>query len=167
MFRSLIAFPLLALVVILQSTVISQITLLAGYADLMLVVLATWALKVDASIAWLWAISGGVMVSFVSGMPWPVTLIGYLFVVLLAQFLRKRIWQAPLLGAFSVIFIGTVSMNVLALIVLNLSGTPLPIADSLGLVLLPSVLLNLLFAVPVYVMMRDLAQWVNPVQEDE
>ena len=58
-------------------------------------------------------------------------------------------------------------MNVLALIVLNLSGTPLPIADSLGLVLLPSVLLNLLFAVPVYVMMRDLAQWVNPVQEDE
>ena len=167
MFRSLIAFPLLALVVILQSTVISQITLLAGYADLMLVVLATWALKVDASIAWLWAISGGVMVSFVSGMPWPVTLIGYLFVVLLAQFLRKRIWQAPLLGAFSVIFIGTVSMNVLALIVLNLSGTPLPIGDSLGLVLLPSVLLNLLLAVPVYVMMRDLAQWVNPVQEDE
>lgn len=167
MFRSLIAFPLLALVVILQSTVVSQITLLAGYADLMLVVLAAWALKVDASIAWLWAISGGVMVSFVSGMPWPVTLIGYLFVVLLAQLLRKRIWQTPLLAAFSVIFVGTVSMNGLALIVLNLSGTPLPIGDSLGLVLLPSVLLNLLFAVPVYVMMRDLAQWVNPSQEDE
>lgn len=167
MFRSLIAFPLLALVVILQSTVVSQIMLLAGYADLMLVVLAAWALKVDASIAWLWAISGGVMVSFVSGMPWPVTLIGYLFVVLLAQLLRKRIWQAPLLAAFSVIFVGTVSMNGLALIVLNLSGTPLPIGDSLGLVLLPSLLLNLLFAVPVYVMMRDLAQWVNPSQEDE
>ena len=72
MVRNLIAFPLLALVVIVQSTVISQMTLLAGYADLMLVVLAAWALKADATSAWLWAILGGVMVSFVSGMPWPV-----------------------------------------------------------------------------------------------
>jgi rod shape-determining protein MreD len=167
MFRNLIAFPLLALVVIVQSTVISQMTLLAGYADLMLVVLAAWALKVDASTAWLWAILGGVMVSFVSGMPWPVTMTGYLFVVLLAQLLRRRIWQAPLLAVFSVVFIGTLAMNILGLIVLNLIGTPLPIGDSLGLIMLPSVLLNLLFAVPVYAMMRDLARWVSPAQEVE
>lgn len=167
MFRNLIAFPLLALVVIVQSTVISQITLLAGYADLMLVVLAAWALKADASAAWLWAILGGVMVSFVSGMPWPVALAGYLFVVLLAQLLRQRVWQAPLLAIFSVIFIGTLSMNIFALFALNLLGTPLPIGDSLGLIVLPSMLLNLLFAIPVYAMMRDLAQWVIPAQEVE
>jgi hypothetical protein len=35
------------------------------------------------------------------------------------------------------------------------------------LVVLPSMLLNLLFAVPVYVMIRDLAQWVSPAQEVE
>ena len=53
MFRNLIAFPLLALVVILQSAVISQMPLLAGYADLMLVILAALALKADAASAWL------------------------------------------------------------------------------------------------------------------
>ena len=89
MIRNLIAFPLLALVVIVQSTVISQMTLLAGYADLMLVVLAAWALKVDATAAWLWAILGGVLVSFVSGMPWPVAVFGYLVTVLLAQLFRN------------------------------------------------------------------------------
>lgn len=167
MFRNLIAFPLLALIVILQSTIISRMTLLAGYADWMLVVLAAWALKVDASTAWLWAILGGAMVSFVSGMPWLVTMIGYLFVVLLAQLLRQRVWQAPLLAVFTVVFIGTAAMNILALIVLNLIGTPLPVGDSLGLIMLPSVLLNLLSAVPVYAMMRDLAQWVSPAQEVE
>ena len=167
MIRNLIAFPLLALVVIVQSTVISRMTLLAGYADLMLVVLAALALKTDAAVAWLWAILGGVMVSFVSGMPWPVAMSGYLFTVLLAQFLRLRVWQAPLLAMFSVIFIGTLAMGILALFVLNLLGTPLPIGDTLGLIVLPSMLLNLLFAVPVYAIVRDLAQWVSPMQEVE
>jgi len=167
MFRNLIAFPLLALVVVVQSAVISHMTLLAGYADLMLVILAAWALKAEASSAWLWAILGGVMVSFVSGLPWPVTMFGYLFVVLLAQLLRRRVWQAPLLAMFSVTFIGTLIMDLFTLLVLNLLGTPLPIGDSLGLIVLPSMLLNLLFAVPVYVMIRDLAQWVSPAQEVE
>jgi len=167
MFRNLIAFPLLALVVILQSAVISQMTLLAGYADLMLVILAAWALKADASSTWLWAILGGIMVAFVSGMPWPLVMIGYLFVALLAQILRQRVWQAPLLAMFSVIFLGTLFMDILALLVLNLLGTPLPLGDSLGLIVLPRVLLNLLFSIPVYAVIRDLAQWVSPVQEVE
>ena len=167
MFRNLIAFPLLAFVVILQSAVISQMSLLAGYADLMLVILAAWALKADASSAWLWALLGGIMVSFVSGIPWPVAVIGYLIVVLFAQILRQRVWQAPLLAMFSVIFLGTLAMNILALLVLNLLGTPLPLGDSLGLVVLPSVLLNLLFSIPVYAVVRDLAQWVSPAQEVE
>jgi hypothetical protein len=58
-------------------------------------------------------------------------------------------------------------MNLLAITVLRLLGDPLPIADALGLVALPSLLLNLLFAIPVYVFMRDLARWVHPVQEIE
>jgi hypothetical protein len=167
MFRNLIAFPLLALVVIVQSAVISRMTLLSGYADLMLVVVAAWALKADAISAWLWAVLGGLMVSFVSGLPLLVAMTGYLFVVLLAQLLRQRVWQAPLLAMFSVTFIGTLVMDILVLIVLNLLGTSLPIGDSLGLVILPGMLLNLLFAIPTYVMVRDLAQWVSPAQEVE
>jgi rod shape-determining protein MreD len=167
MFRNLIAFPLLALVVIVQSAVISEMTLLAGFADLMLVVLAAWALRADAASAWIWALLGGIMVSFVSGTPWAVPMFGYLFVVLLAQLFKQRVWQAPLLAMFSVIFLGTLSMDIFALLVLNLFGTPLPLGDSLGLIVLPRVLLNLLFSIPVYAVVRDLAQWVGPVKEIE
>ena len=167
MFRNLIAFPLLALVVIVQSAVVSRMTLLGGYADLMLVVLAAWALKADVPSAWIWALLGATMVSFVSGIPWPVPMAGYSLVVLLAQLFKQRVWQAPLLAMFSVIFLGTLSMNVLALLVLNLLGTPLPLGDSLGLVVLPQMLLNLLFSIPVSAIVRDMAQWVSPVKEVE
>lgn len=167
MLRNLVAFPLLALVVIVQSAVISQMTLLAGYADLMLVVLAAWALKVDAPSAWVWAVLGGSMVSFVSGMPWPIPLSGYLLVVLIAQLFKQRVWQAPLLAMFSVIFLGTLSMDTITLLLLNLLGTPIPLGNSLGLIVLPRVLLNLLFSIPVYAVIRDLAQWVSPLKEVE
>lgn len=167
MYRNLVAFPLLALVVIVQTTIISRMVLLSGYGDLMLVVLAAWALKADVSTTWLWAILGGVMISFVSSVPWPIPITGYLFVVILAQLLRRRVWQAPLLALFSVIFTGTLSMNGLTIFLLNFLGTPLPIGDSLGLIVLPSTMLNLLFAVPVYFIMRDIAMWVSPAPEVE
>ena len=167
MLRNLIAFPLLALIVILQSAVITEIKLLYGYADLVLIVLAAWALKAEPVTAWIWAVFASLMVSFVSEMPWPVVFGGYALVILLAQILRNRVWQAPLLATYAVIFIGTLAMNMLALVVLNLLGRPIPLGESLGLIVLPSALLNLLLAVPVYIIVRDLSQWATPEQEIE
>ena len=167
MLRKLVAFPLLVLIVMLQSAIISRITLLAGFADLMLVVLAAWSLKVEPEDAWLWAIMAGTMISFVSGVPWPVVIGGYLFVVFLSQALRNRVWQAPILAMLSVTFLGTMLMNVMSLVVLQLLGRPLPLTESIGLIALPSLLLNLVFAIPVYVIIRDLAQWLSPLSEVE
>ena len=47
------------------------------------------------------------------------------------------------------------------------SDVDMPISDVLGLVMLPGVLLNMLLAIPVYAVMRDLARWVYPVPEVE
>lgn len=165
MARTLIAFPVLILVVILQSAVISRITLLAGYADLMLVILAAWALQTDITSSWQWAFFGGLLVSFVSRMPWFVVFAGYLAIVALAHLLRRRVWQAPLLAMFSVIFLGTIFMNFFAYAVLQFSSRFLPLEDVFGLIVLPSLLLNLLVAIPTYAIMRDLARWVYPAEE--
>jgi len=167
MLRNLIAFPVLILVVILQSSIVSRITLLDGYADLMLVVLAAWALHAEANSSWLWAIVGALLVSFVSGLPWFVIFIGYLVVVFLASVLQKRVWQVPILAMFSIVFSGTLLMNIIAFIALRFSGYPLPLGNSIGFVILPSLLLNMFFSLPVFIVMRDMAQWVYPSQEVE
>ena len=165
--RNIIAFPLLLLAVILQSAVVSQIQLLSGYADLLLLVLGAWALQKRVKSAWLWAALGCAMLAFVSNMPWPVLVIGYFAVVLVAQTLQRRVWQAPLLAMFSVVFIGTLFMNLLSFTVLRLLGTPFVFADVIGLITLPSLLLNMLFSIPIYTFMRDLARWVYPAEEYE
>ena len=163
--RNLIAFPLLALAIILQSSVVSQIKLISGYADLMLIILAAWALQERVESAWHWAVLACIFTGFVSSLPWMVLVLGYFAVVYLAQSLQRRVWQAPLLAMFSVTFAGTILMHLISFIVLRLSGTPFALGDVVGLITLPSLLLNMLFAIPVYTFMRDLARWVYPYEE--
>jgi rod shape-determining protein MreD len=165
--RNLLAIPVIILSVILQSAVISRLTLLSGFGDLPLVMLAAWALQDGVDSAWHWAVATGILVGFVSGIGWPVYVIGYVAVVLLAKVLRMRVWQAPLLAMFSVTFLGTIILSVLSLAVLQLSGVTIPLQDAFGLLALPGVLLNLLLAIPVYAVMRDLAHWAYPSLEVE
>jgi cell shape-determining protein MreD len=160
--RNIIAFPLLALAVVLQSSLVSQIKLLSGHADLLLIILAAWALQDRVASAWHWALLACALLGFVSKMPWPVLTVGYLGVVFTAQVLQRRVWQAPLLAMFSVTLIGTIFMQILSFTVLSLLGTPLPLPIVTGSITLPSLLLNILFSIPIYTLMRDLARWVYP-----
>ena len=158
--RNLIALPVIILAVILQTAIVSRVYLLAGIADLPLVMLAAWALQEKVESSWHWAVATSLLVGFVSALPW-------LAVVGLAQILQGRVWQAPLLAMFSVTFLGSIVSSLLTFTVLSLSGVLLPMSDVLGVLTLPSVLLNMLLAIPVYAVMRDLARWVYPSPEVE
>ncbi len=165
--RNIVAAPVILLTVILQSAIISRVYLLSGIADLPLVMIAAWALQEEVDSAWHWAAATGLLVGFISGIPWMVPLLGYFMVVILARLFQRRVWQAPLLAMLSITFLGTIIVSILSLVVLRFQGVPLPVSDVLGLLTLPSVLLNMLLAVPVYAVMRDLARWVYPSLEVE
>jgi hypothetical protein len=165
--RNFIAIPVIMLTVILETAVVSHITLLRGFADLPLVMLAAWALQEDVDTAWHWAGATGALVGFISGITWLAPVGTYLVVVALAQLFQRRVWQAPLLAMFSVTFLGTLISSVLSILVLRISGVSLPISDAFGLLTLPIILLNMLLAIPVFAIMRDLARWVYPTPEVE
>ena len=165
--RNLVAVPVILLTVMLQSAVISRVYLLSGSADLPLVMLAAWALQDGVDSAWHWAIATGLLVGFISGLSWVVPVVGYVTVVVLAYLFQRRVWQAPLLAMFSITFIGTIIVSFLSVGVLRFADVPMPMSDVLGLVILPGVLLNMLLAIPVYAVMRDLARWVYPLPEVE
>ena len=164
--RNLVAFPLLILAVIFQSSILSHISLLSGYADLLLVLLAGWALQERVTTAWHWAFLTCLLVAFISRLPWVVIFAGYFSVVFAARSLQRRIWQAPLLAMFAVTFLGTVWMHLLSFLALRLLGAALPFGQTLAAITLPSLLLNMLIAIPIYAWMRDLARWVFPSEED-
>jgi cell shape-determining protein MreD len=165
--RNIVAFPLLGLAVILQSAVISHVKLLSGYADLPLVMLTAWALQKHVKSAWHWVALACVMLGFVSSMPWIVQVLGFSGVVFISQSLQRRVWQAPLLAMFSATFAGTLLMHSVSFTVLRVLGTPFSLGDVVSLITLPSLLLNMLLAIPVYPFIRDLARWVYSTEEYE
>ena len=159
---TLIAFPVLILVIMLQTIVLSSLPLLSGQADLLLLVLVAWGLQDRVKNAWIWAAFAGVMMEYVSGLPQFIPLASYLLVMAVARLVRRRVWQTPVLAMFLVTFTGSVASQGLSMAALLAIGTPLSILDSLNLVILPGTLLNLLLALPVYALVVDLAQWLYP-----
>lgn len=160
----LIAIPILSLLLVVQTAIISRAPLLQGTADILLLTVIAWALQERVRSAWYWAVLAGLLVSFVSGLPYGLLLAGYLLATGIALALRQRVWQAPILAMFAATFFGTLIVHLISLLVLRISGNPMPILEALNLITLPSLLLNLLLAVPIYAVFSDLAKWVYPEQ---
>src|SRR3990172_3441834 len=127
----------------------------------MLAIIA-WALQKRVETAWQWCIIGGLIFSLVSALPVGAALTGYGLITALALALKRRVWQVPLLAMFVTTFLGTLIMHAVSLVSVLLSGTNLPFGQVINLITLPSLLLNLLLAVPIYALINDLAMWLYP-----
>jgi rod shape-determining protein MreD len=162
MIASLLAIPILGVLLVFQSAVVSRVTLLHGIADLVLLAVIAWSLQKRASSAWFWGLAGGLMVGYVSALPFGAALLGYFLVVVMGVTLRQRVWQLPILAMLIATFFGTLIVQLVDIVALRVAGVNISFWESINLVTLPSVLLNLLLALPVYAIFNDLAGWVYP-----
>ena len=159
----LFSIPLLGLVVVFQSAVLSRMRLLNGTVDLMLLVLAAWAVQGNVRNAWLWAIVGGLIAGLASALPFGVLLGGYLATVGLALLLRRWFNKAPILALLIVIFAGTLMIQGASFVaVVLIQGGLLPLGQVINLIVLPSLLMNLLLCIPLFLVIRDMAAWLYP-----
>jgi rod shape-determining protein MreD len=160
----LVGIPVLGLAVMVQTSIIGRINLLNGAADLVLLILAAWGLQERVRSAWVWGAAAGLLVGFISGVPWYIYLVGYLVVVGMARSLAHRVWQAPLLAMFTVTLIGTLVLLMLTYLERSLLEVPLVFNLSFVRIILPSILLNLLLAIPVHALIRSLANLIHPAE---
>jgi cell shape-determining protein MreD len=158
----LLAIPILAGLLMLQSAILSQVPLLQGTTDLVLVAVLAWAIQKRVRTALQWAVIGGLLVGYVSEIPTVVVLIGYMAAVIIALILKQRVWQVPILAMLVTTFLGSLIAQLSVLVYLRIMEMPLPVFESVNLVILPGVLLNLLLALPFYALFGDLAKWLYP-----
>jgi len=147
---------------ILQSGVISRIPLLQGTPDLLMLFILAWTMQKRVQTAWQWCIIGALIFGLVSALPIGTPLLGYALATAAALFLRKQLWQVPILAMLVSVLVGTLISHVISLLALRLVGNPIPIPQALNLITLPSAFLNLIFAIPAFAMMGDLAKWLYP-----
>ncbi len=160
----LIGLLLFGILSIVQSTIVSSMPLLKGTADLVLLFIIAWAIQDRVESAWQWCFIGGLLTSLYSGLPFGVFILAYFFCVGITILLKRRVWKAPFLAMLTATFISTIIVNLVQIVTRMIGGVNLPIMDSLNLVLLPSLILNLVLAIPVYSIVHDLANWLYPIE---
>ena len=152
------------IVSILQMTVFSRINLIAGSADLVLLFVAAWSLQEKVKNSWLWTAIFGLLLGMISAMPFYAPLIGYLGVVFISKLLQRRVWRVPMLAMLIITLVGTFFQQAVYIIILQVTGSPISWVESLDSVILPSVLLNLIFALPIFAVANELARRVYPLE---
>lgn len=164
----LVGIPVLVVSLITQTVVIRSLPLLHGTADIVLLVLIAWALHERVTAVWEWTVIAGLLVSFVSAMPLMSPLVEYLIIVGITRIFHARVWQMPILAMIIATIVGTIIQHIYIMIVLQLvNGVSIPVAESMNQVIFPSVLLNLLLAIPVYAFVTDMANSIYRVQVEE
>lgn len=158
----LLAIPILGFMVILQSAVFSQIQLLYGTTDLILIIVVAWAVQDRVTTAWHWGIIAGLLASLATAVPAFAIIPTYVLITGIAIYMRRIFWQRPLLAMITASVLGTLVSQIITVVVLVIDGTSIPVIEAFYLITIPSVLLNLLLAVPIYALMGDLANWLYP-----
>jgi rod shape-determining protein MreD len=157
-----LAVPILGFMVILQSAIFSQVKLLHGTTDLVLLIVVAWAVQDKVTTAWHWGIIAGLLASLATAVPAYAIIPSYVIVTAAALYIRRIFYQRPLLAMITATVLATLVSQIVSIVVLVISGTPIPIIEAFYLITVPSVLLNLLLAVPVYALIGDLANWLYP-----
>jgi rod shape-determining protein MreD len=152
---------------ILQSAVISRVFLLSGTADIVLVILIAWSLNNKVKHAWPVAIFSGAIISVMSGLPFYLPFIFYGIATLIARQFHNKIWQTPLLLTFAVTLAASLFQYVGTTLALQIKGTPIAFGEAFTVVTLPSTLLNLLWSIPVFWVMKELVNSIHPEGSEE
>ena len=157
-----LAIPILAIMVIFQSAVFSQVQLLYGTTDLVLLIVVAWAVQERVTTAWHWGVIAGILASLATAVPAIAIIPTYVVITGIALYMRRIFWQRPLLAMITATVLGTLASQIITVAVLVFNGTPIPLIEAFYLITLPSALLNLLLAVPIYALIGDLANWLYP-----
>ena len=153
---------LLIIAMMLQMGVVSRINLFSGAADLVLIVLASIGVQGNAKSTWLWCGLAGLFISLISAMPFFIPVFAYLIVAGISQTLRRRMWETPIFALLLTVFFSTLVQHQLYYFALIADGTRISWSESLNLVTLPSLLLNMMVAIPVYTAVHELSVLLKP-----
>lgn len=157
-----LAVPILGLMVILQSAIFSQVHLLYGTIDLVLLVLVAWSVQERVTTAWHWGVIAGILASIATAVPVWVIIPAYVAAAGISIYMQRIFWQRPLLAMVTATFLATLIVQAITAIALVIAGTPIPLIEAFYMITIPSALLNLLLAIPVYALIGDLAHWLYP-----
>jgi rod shape-determining protein MreD len=149
--------PLLAVVAILQSTLVSHFRIWGVFADLPLLVVVSWGVLRGPREGLIWGFVAGLLLDIFSGAPFGAATFGLMAVGLLSGLVKSAVFQSRIVLPMLAVLLATVIYDIIFLIVVWISGYPVAWLDSLFRLVFPSAVLNTVLTPVIIVIMA----WLN------
>lgn len=158
----LIGIPLLALLAIFQSTILSNFGFLDGRPDLVLLAVVGWGLAGRTTESMVWGLIGGIFLDLLSGLPFGSMGIILVLVAYLVSLSEGRFWEMHLLLPLGVMLLASIMFHILGVAAHYFVGRTVEIGFSISRVILPSTFLNLVLALPATQLAKSLRLRLYP-----
>lgn len=160
----LLGVPLLAVAAVLQATVLSRWHLAGGTVDLVLLLALSWTLIGEWQGGPVWGLIGGLCLDLLSGGPFGASAVALVLVAYLASLSEGRFYRSHVLLPLATVLLSTVLYDLVYLTLLAATGHTVAWLASLSQVTLPAVLLNTVFMLPVYHVLRWVHALLHPAR---
>lgn len=147
----------MAVLAVIQSAIISYLPFLDGTPNPILLAVVSWSLVGHSREAMIWGLFGGIFLDMLSGLPVGSTSIALVLIAYLTSLLEGGIWESHFFTPLVVMLFSSLIFFGFTLLTLFLSGRSLDLTSSLTRILLPSLFLNLILAIPSF----HLAEWIS------
>lgn len=165
--ETLLSSLLILLFTSVQLAVVSRLPLQHGMADIVLLLIIAWSLNRQAKHFYIPALIAGAVITFISSVPVPGVLVSYMLAAVLTRVLVNRLWEMPIFSMLIITIVATISQHLIYIITSQIRGIPIPLTQSLNQITLPSVFLNVILALPVYLIVQDVQKYVYYEAENE
>ncbi len=165
MWEVIIGIPILAAAGFIQVSFFGKIRLLGGTADLIMLCMIAWSINERTRYSWILVFAGGLMMSYLSAMPMNGYLWMYLLIWGIIHFIKLRVWQMPLILMLFVTILGTLIISGGTLALLFLQNASVNYMDAIRRIIVPSLVMNLLIAIPIYAFLNDVVNTIY-INED-
>jgi hypothetical protein len=162
MWTYLIGFTGFLMTSMLQMSVFSQWKILSGSADIIILFIVAWCLHDRSKHLWLLVVLMAGLVGTLTALPAYIPLVVYLLIYRVSRLFQARLMQSPLLSMLVLTFAASLLQVLLNIAYLFVVRVDINFSDALVEVALPSVLLNMLLAIPVHAIIREVSIYAFP-----
>ncbi len=167
MWEIIVGIPIFIIAGILQVSVSGRITLLNGTADILMLCMVAWSINDKTKYSWILMLFGGLIMTYLSAMPMNGYLIMYFVVWAMIRFIRTKIWEMPLILMLFFTITGTLVVCVGTLGLLFIRNASINFSDAISQIIVPSLVMNLLFSIPIYAFLNDVVNTIYIREETE
>lgn len=158
----LIGIPAFAILAILQSSLVSHLRLIEGRPDLVMLAVVAWALTGRGREAMILGFAGGLFLDVFSAVPLGVSAAALVIVAVIASYSEGQFWGINPIMQLAAVLVGSVVYNSVIIFTLVATGQPLDLQLALGRIVLPSLFVNLILALPMVQLTEGLHNWLHP-----